>query len=115
MENIKLLEDVIKNRLEIAEHDVESEESKRAFKEAMEAIDRMIQIEKIEVSRKTEEEQKKNDIFRIIEVAGVPVGLFVLDCLFKRYYMRTVCNFEKDYTFTTTPGKSISGLFKFKK
>lgn len=130
MENIKLLEDVIKNRLEIAEDDVESEESKRAFKEAMEAIDKMIQLEKLEVSKlevenkerlerekfdKTNREQKKNDILRIVEVVAVPVGLFVMDCLFKRYYMRSVCNFEKDYTFTTTPGKSISGLFKFKK
>lgn len=148
MENIKLLEDVIKNRLEIAEDDVESEESKRAFKEAMEAIDKMIQLEKLEVSKlevenkerlereklevskleaenkerlerekfeKSNKEQKKNDILRIVEVVAVPVGLFTLDCLFKRYYMRSVCNFEKDYTFTTTPGKSISGLFKFKK
>lgn len=130
MENIKLLEDVIKNRLEITEDDVESEESKRAFKEAMEAIDKMIQLEKLEVSKlevenkerlerekfeKSNREQKKNDILRIVEVVAVPVGLFVMDCLFKRYYMRSVCNFEKDYTFTTTPGKSISGLFKFKK
>lgn len=130
MENVYLLEQVIKDRLKVALDDLESDESKRAFKEAMEAIDRMIQIERIDVSRleleskdrleesklnKSKEEQRKNDILRIVEVVAVPVGLFVLDCLFKRYYMRSVCNFEKDYTFTTTPGKSISGLFKFKR
>ena len=131
MENLYLLDEVIEDRLNVAMDGRSSEEeSKKAFKEAMEAIDRMIQIERIEVSKleleskerleekkltKTKEEQKKNDIFRIVEVAAVPIALFIADCLFKRYYMRSVCNFEKDYTFTTTPGKSISGLFKFKK
>ena len=130
MDYMYLLDEVIERRLEIAADEPVSEESKRVFKEAMEAIDRKIQLERIEVSRKeveskellereklsrTKEEQKKNDIMRIVEVVAVPVGLFMLDCLFKRYYMRSVCNFEKDYTFTTTPGKSISGLFKFKK
>lgn len=130
MNYMYLLDQVIESRLRSAADQPESEESKRIFKEAMEALDKMIQYEKIEVSRleleskermekeklaKSKEEQKKNDIMRIIEIAGVPVGLFILDCLFKRYYMRSVCNFEKDYTFTTTPGKSISGLFKFKK
>ena len=130
MEYVQLLEEVILDRLDVALDDREPEESKKAFKEAMEAIDRKIQIEKINVSKlelenkekleeskfnKSKEEQRKNDILKLIEIVAVPVGLLMLDYAFKRSFMKTVCNFEKDYTFTTTPGKSISQLFKFKK
>lgn len=146
MENIVYeLEKVIEDNLEEAnECDLDTDEYKQFYKNAMAAVDRYIQIKKIESEEKEleqkrlkieneekeleqklalekeknevlKQEQKVNRIIRIVEVAAVPVGLFVLDCLFKRYYMRSVCNFEKDYTFTTTPGRSISGLFKFKK
>lgn len=147
MDNILYeLERLIDDNLEEANErlDLDSDEYKQSYKNAMAAIDRYIQIkrigteekeltqkleiekekfkiekEKFEIEKekceKLKEEQNFNRVIRIIEVAAVPVGLFVLDCLFKRYYMRQVCNFEKDYTFTTTPGRSISGLFKFKK
>ena len=149
MENMYMLEKVIGDNLDEANAcELDSEEYKRAYKNAMGAIDRYIQIKKIESEDKeleqkrlleerkledaksefekklilenakieaSKEDQKINRIIRIVEVAAIPAGLFVLDCLFKRYYMKQVCNFEKDYTFTTTPGRSISGLFKFKK
>ena len=63
----------------------------------------------------SKEEQKKRWITELAIGVGVPVVLFIGDCLFKNHYMKSVCNFEKDYTFTTTPGKGISGLFRFKK
>ena len=111
--NKEKLEQVIDNRLGIAlEKDVTSDEGKQAFKEAMEAMDRKIQLEKISDAEK---EQKKNRIIKIVEVAAIPVALFVADVAFKTYYMKTVCNFEKDYTFTTSPGKGLSSLFRFKK
>ena len=131
MEHKNLLEEVIENRLKKAKDDnLSEEEQKRAFKEAMEAVDRSIQLDKIasaeneqqmkldleiEKNELLKKEQKVNRIIKCVEVAAVPAALFIADCLFKRYYIRTVCNFEKDYTFTTTPGKSISGIFRFKK
>ena len=109
--NKKLLEKVIEDRLETSlNQEVDAEERKQALKEAMEATDRQIQIEKIESSRK---EDKKNKILKCVEI-GIPVALFALDCVFKIHYMKKVCNFEKDYTFTTTPGKGIGSLFRFK-
>lgn len=113
MENKELLDRVIKSRLEDAlKVDVNSDEGRRSFAQAMEAIDRQIQLEKIEQSK---EDEKKNKLIKIIEVAAVPTGLFVLDLLSKRYFIRMVCNFEKDYTFTTTAGKSLSSIFRFKR
>lgn len=109
--NKELLEKVINDRLKISlSQEVSEEERKQALKDAMEATDRHIQIEKMESSRK---EDKKNKILKCVEI-GVPVALFALDCTFKIIYMKKVCNFEKDYTFTTTPGKGIGSLFRFK-
>lgn len=119
------LEEVANAYLDIVQTDMSKslEEDKTAFKHAMEACDRLIQIEKIENEEKARNEKLKkeqsdekfNKTIRIVEVAAVPVALFVADCLFRVYMTRTVCNFEKDYTFTTSAGKGISGLLRFKK
>lgn len=63
----------------------------------------------------SKEDTKKSNVIRWVEVVAVPVGILVLDFAFKRSFATRVCNFEKDYTFTTTAGRSISGLFKFKR
>ena len=113
MENKDLLEKVIKDRLESSlSKGLDPEEKKQAFKEAMEAMDRKTELEKIE-SAKTE--QKTNRFVKVIEVAAVPVGLLTIENLFKFKFMKNVCHFEKDYTFTTTPGRSLSSWFRFKR
>ena len=148
MENENLLEQVIEDRLNTAlDNEVDVKVRSQAHKEAMEAIDRQIQLKKLAASEEETKskqnveyarlaaskeetnskqnveyarlalersEKKSNRIIKVVEIAAIPVGLFVADCLFKRYYMRQVCNFEKDYSFTTTPGKGISSLFRFK-
>lgn len=141
MKDLTTLEDVIEQRLGDAYDYADCEDGDKAFKEAMTAIDRYIALKKIEnadkeceLNSKLEEEkyrsnlkleeekfehskkeQSKRWITELAIGVGIPVALFIGDCLFKTYYMKSVCNFEKDYTFTTTPGKGISGLFKFKK
>lgn len=113
MKSKELLETVIESNLKIAlENEVGSEQHTKAFKEAMEGIDRCIELDKIEDKKK---EQKESKIVKYIEIAVIPASLIVLDYVFKYHFMKTVCNFEKDYTFTTTPGRSISNLFRFKK
>lgn len=138
---LETLEDVIEQRLGDAYDYADGEDGEKAFKEAMTAIDRYIALKKIENADKerelnlqleeekyrsnynlekekfenSKEEQKKRWIIELGIGVGVPVLLFIGDCVFKNHYMKSVCNFEKDYTFTTTPGKGISGLFRFKK
>lgn len=114
-----------------------AEDRNHAHKKAMEIADRLIQIGKMDAAdleardkmiletekmnlestkfEHSKEGSKKAEIMKWVEIVGVPVGILVLDYAFKRSYMTRVCNFEKDYTFTTTPGRSISGLFKFKR
>ena len=113
MENKELLEKVIKDRLILAKSDdVGSDSEKESFKEAMDAVDRLIEIEKLE---KAEKEQRFNKIIKVVEVAAIPAILLVADHFLKLKFAREICNFEKDYTFTTTPGRSISSFFRFKK
>ena len=113
MENKELLEKVIKDRLEKSlSEDIDPEEKKVYFKEAMEALDRQTEMDRTDSMKK---EQNLNRVVRYVEVAAVPAGLMILDSLFKWRFMKTVCNFEKDYTFTTTPGRSISSFFRSRK
>ena len=49
-----------------------------------------------------------------IFAAGLILGPFI-ESACKRGYARMLCEFEKDYTFTTTAGRQLSGLFRFKK
>ena len=135
-ENEALLNEVIKNRLEQVQYpDAESDEDKHAFKEAMEALNKMIELKKIEVSHqeqvermKMEEEQHlRDETVKVAEAKKdrwVQIALFVggallvpaVDHLRTNNYIKKLCNFEKDYTFTTSAGRGLtSSLFRFKK
>ena len=135
-ENMNLLDEVIKNRLEqVRQPDANSDEDKQAFREAMEALNKKIELEKIEVSHleqikrmEMEEEQNLRDEIVKVEEAKkdrwVQIALFVggallvpaVDHLRTTNYIKKLCNFEKDYTFTTSAGRGLtSSLFRFKK
>lgn len=112
METKELLEKIVSERLEKAADENASEEEKRAaFKEAMEATDRVVELGKIE----SDKDKKLNRALKYVELVAIPVTLMAVDFAFKMRYTKTVCNFEKDYTFTTQAGRSISQFFKFKK
>lgn len=123
--NMELLDEVIKNRLEQVQHpNAESEEDKQAFREAMEALNKRIELEKIEAARQEQisnevvkvEESKKDRWLQIILFAGTAILVPVVQHISTSSHMKKLCNFEKDYTFTTSAGRSLaSGLFRFKK
>ena len=120
--NRELLQKVIENRLERALF-AGSDEDDRAFKEAMDAVGKQIEIDKLKAEEEKnlrEEETKKKEakIDRIVQIAIFGSGLIlapVIDTGCKKIYARMLCEFEKDYTFTTTAGRALSGLFRFKK
>lgn len=132
MENVKqMLLEEIEYFHEIATDDsVDFKERSSAHKLEMEATDRLMKLEEAERASKEAadkalfeqqkqekalEEQKRTNTWKWVEVVCVPVGILLLDHLCKQTYMRHVCEFEKDYTFTTTAGKGISSLFRWKK
>lgn len=165
-ENKQLLDKVIKNRLEQAlKSKADDEGINIAFKQAMDALDRQLELSKIDDSyeqttkkqelaeeemrkklelaeqellhkqmlldqemekQKLAEEEllKKQELARkeakigwIIRVAELVLTTVVASTIQHRNNMRyakVMCNFEKDYTFTTTAGRSMSRLFQFK-
>lgn len=82
------------------------------FKEAMEIADRLIQIEKFENEQKEKEKNRRVEYIKIAATGGGIILGFMID----NYFLKKVCNFEKDYTFTTTPAKRLVGsIFRFRK
>jgi hypothetical protein len=102
-ENKKLLEDVIKDRLTKSLGD--SDEASEAFKEAMEAIDRQNTLDK----------DSKDRIVKFVEIGTAVVLAPLIETGCKKAFAHMICEFEKNDSFTTMAGKSLSGLFKFKK
>lgn len=134
-DNKKLLSEVITKNLEyVLENDANSEESKTRFKEAMEAISKQTEVYKAEQSHFEQMERMKAEEIRSRQEAEskkeeaakdrwTQIGIFgagliaspLIDVLCKKAYAKMICEFEKDYSFTTSAGRALSGLFKFKK
>lgn len=110
MESFELLEKVTKDRLEKSMDDsLEPEEKEKAFKEAMSAVDRGLELKK---QQDTEKDQKKQRWIRVVEVAAVPLVLIGAKHLSKLDFLKKVGKIEQFEVFTTTPGRSIKDFFR---
>ena len=103
-ENKKLLEEVIKDRL-TKSLGSDPDEASEALKEAMEAIDRQTVLDK----------DDKDRIVKFVEIGTAVVLAPLIEVGCKKAFAHMICEFEKNDSFTTMAGKSLSGLFKFKK
>ena len=103
-DNKMLLQEVINDRLNKSLSS-EGEEAKVAFDEAMEAIDRQQTLDK----------DKKDAIIKAVEIGAAVLLAPLVEAGCKKAFAHMLCEFEKDYNFTTMAGKSLSGLFKFRK
>ena len=103
-ENKALLQEVINDRLNKALSE-NGEESKAAFDEAMEAIDRQQTLDK----------DTKDRIVKVVEIGAAVLLAPLVEAGCKKAFAHMLCEFEKDYNFTTMAGKSLSALFKFRK
>ena len=100
--NKQLLENVIKDRLEKSL--VDSDNSAEYFEQAMEAIDRSVELEK----------QKKEKLIKALEIGALVIAAPLIEAGCRKVFAEMICNFEKDYTFTTSAGRSLTSLFRFK-
>lgn len=102
-ENKALLDEVIKDRLEKS-LDEDAENREEAFREAMDAIDRQNELDK----------NNKDRIVKIVEIGAAIIAVPLIDAGCKKAFAKLICEFEKDYTFTTSAGKTLANLFRFK-
>ena len=103
-ENKKLLEEVIKDRLTKSLGN-DPDEASEALKEAMEAIDRQTVLDK----------DDKDRIVKFVEIGTAVVLAPMIELGCKKVFAHMICEFERNDSFTTMAGKSLSGLFKFRK
>lgn len=122
--NMRLLEEVSESRLKTAlNHKADADERKLAFTEAMQVADRQIELSKLEDARQEklrEEELKKAESKKslIIHCAEIGIGVIlapVIDFFCKKALAKLCIAFEEHGTLTTTPGRSLSSMFRFKK
>lgn len=122
-ENRKLLDEVISSRLEyVSTYADASDNETEAFRQAMEAIDRQIKLSELDASAdeqikkqdQSKEEAKKDRLVKLVEICAVPLVLVGVQYVCNMRYAKVLCNFEKDYTFTTSAGRAMSKFFNFK-
>lgn len=102
-ENKALLDEVIKDRLEKS-LDEDAENREEAFREAMDAIDRQNELDK----------NNKDRIVKVVEIGSAIIAVPLIEAGCKKAFAKLICEFEKDYTFTTSAGKTLANLFRFK-
>lgn len=112
-ENLNALKEANKKCLETAmELGLDTEEGRAAYSLAMTGIDREAKLGDEDFKTK---ESKRNLIMRGVEVAGGILVAPLVETACKKVFAEMICTFEKDYSFTTSAGRSLSGLFRFKK
>ena len=119
--NKQLLEEVIQKRLELALK-AEGEISEAAFEEAMEAIDRQTAIDKIKLEALNNQDKmqvdknrdRRDSVIKCLEIGATFIVTPILTAKVNKSFAHMLCEFEKDYNFTTTAGKSLSKIFKLK-
>ena len=52
---------------------------------------------------------------KYVEIGAAVILTPLIEAGCKKAFAHMLCEFEKDYNFTTMAGKSLSGLFKFRK
>lgn len=104
--NDELMDELIQDRMEkILEGDLDSEEEDRLFKQAMTALDKQNESDKTMGNIGT----------KALEIVGLVLIVPAIDYFGKERFMKKLCTWETNQSFTTTPGRSISNFFRWNK
>ena len=103
--NEEILNDLIEFKLlKELENEKQHGKSTDDFDKLLLAIDRATKLKDLN-------EQQTSKLLTLITVFAITP---VIDYGVKKVFAKMLCEFEKDYTFTTTAGKTLSSIFKFK-
>lgn len=94
------------------QHELDKEEliHKLSREESKESRDFEMKKKKLDISQ-----ANKDRMVRVIEIGAAVVAAPLIEAGCKKAFAKMICTFEQDNIFTTTAGRSLSGLFKFKK
>lgn len=104
-----------------AESERQAEAQEHEFN--LEVIKQKFRMKELNVNKKIEEAKMKleNDqaakdrLIRCGEIALAVIVTPMIEAGCKKAFAKMICDFEKDYNFTTMAGRSLSSIFKFKK
>lgn len=91
---------------------MEMEERKQNYEMHRDELAYYREKEKAEIEAK---KARNEMLIKGIEIAAAVLVTPIMDFRCKTAFAQMLCEFEKDYNFTTMAGRSLSGLFKFKK
>ena len=97
---------------EVQDHEFNLEVIKQKFKMKELNVNKKIE----EAKMKLENDQAAKD--RLIKCGEIALAVIVtpmIEAGCKKAFAKMICDFEKDYNFTTMAGRSLSSIFKFKK
>lgn len=118
------LEKELENKLEIEDKKNEVQNRKNELEtNAKKEVDReklRIEAEKLRLDNQKsvnnynleQDKLRTQRLLKILEVTAAVVLTPMIDNKFRTKFAKMICNFEKDYNFTTTAGRSLSKLFK---
>lgn len=129
----KLLDEVLSDRLQCALSAEDEEHRSTAFRQAMEAAEKQIELDKVdttywqhsenlekekeeylqEAEFKKDESEKNRKVQFITFTAGLVITPIV-EVICKTIYANKICKLEQFETFTTSAGRGISSWFRFK-
>ena len=90
--------------------ELEKDKRNNEFEASENAKNRKFEEKKM---RLDDDSTKKDRILKAAEIgAMIAIPLITAGC--NKKFAKMLCNFEKDYTFTTTAGRTLGGLFKLK-
>lgn len=89
----------------------------------LEVIKQKFKMKELNVSKKIEDaklklekdQAAKDRLIKCGEIALAVIVTPMIEAGCKKAFAKMICDFEKDYNFTTMAGKSLSTIFKFKK
>ena len=106
------IDEVEKEKIAIEKQKLEIEEQKIAIEKEKSEIDN---LNREQDERFKEEEARNNLILRGIEIACCVIVTPIISYALNRGLSKVIMRWEEGNTFTTTPGKSLRGMFQFKK
>lgn len=114
LENKLEIEDK-KNEIQRIKNELEINAKKEVDKEKLRIESEKLRLDNQKSVNNYNLEQDKlrtQRLLKILEVTAAVVLTPMIDNKFRTKFAKLICNFEKDYNFTTTAGRSLSKLFK---
>ena len=114
LENKLEIEDK-KNEIQRRKNELEINAKKEVDKEKLRSESEKLRLDNQKSVNNYNLEQDKlrtQRLLKVLEVTAAVVLTPMIDNKFRTKFAKLICNFEKDYNFTTTAGRSLSKLFK---